>query len=239
MSIRRMSFSLPATRGGMTLLEILLAMAVLAMVVAMVSLSLSGSLDAIEKTRTEGELYYRAQITLERISEDLGSAFLTDDIDFVGTAGEGGGEPVELLRFGSMAHIVFDPARELPGLGRITYTLAPDNEGTGFILYRRDTLFRPGEQENTDQATDHGFRLCDRVRSLTFEYVDREGGIHDSWNGGEVTDTENRTSGLPAAVNCVLELWLDREKERFLTFSTRILLPTGLLQGQQVDEGEG
>lgn len=230
MSILRKCFSLPATRGGMTLLEILLAMAVLAMVVAMVSLSLSGSLDAIEKTRTEGELYYRAQITLERISEDLGSAFLNDDIDFVGTAGEGDGEPARLLRFGSMAHIVFDPAHELPGLGRITYTLAPDTGGTGSILYRRDILFRPGEFDNTDQATDPGFRLCDRVRALTFEYVDREGGVHDSWDGSEETGAENLTSGLPAAVNCVLELWLDKEKERFLTFSTRILLPVGLLQ---------
>ncbi len=238
MTARRHCLRLLSASGGMTLLEILLAMAVLAMVVAMVSLSLSGSLDAIEQTRTEAELYYRAQITLERISEDLGSAFPGDDIDFVGTAGEGDGEPARLLRFGSMAHIVFDPEHELPGLGRITYTLVPDTEGTGFILYRRDILFRPGEQDNTDQAADPGFRLCDRVRTLTFEYVDREGGVHDSWDGGEETGAENLTSGLPAAVNCVLELWLDKEKERFLTFSTRILLPAGLLQAP-AEGGEG
>ena len=66
---------------GMTLLEILIAMVILAGIVSMVTLSISGSFKVVNATQQQGELYYRAQVALQRISDDLVSAVLIDDVD--------------------------------------------------------------------------------------------------------------------------------------------------------------
>ncbi|MCI5124306.1 MAG: type II secretion system protein, partial [Candidatus Electrothrix sp. AR5] len=60
--------------SGFTLLEIMLAVLILGLVVSMVTVSLSGSIRAIDVTLKQGELYYRAQVAMERISEDLTTA---------------------------------------------------------------------------------------------------------------------------------------------------------------------
>jgi len=65
----------------------MLAMLVLGMVVSMVSLSLSGSIRAIDATSEQGEIYYRAQVAMERISEDLASAVLPENVEFIGSKG--------------------------------------------------------------------------------------------------------------------------------------------------------
>ena len=63
----------------------------------------------------QGELYYRAQVAMERISEDLTSALLTSDMEFIGEEGSGSGDQSALLSFSSMAHLVLDPENDEPG----------------------------------------------------------------------------------------------------------------------------
>ena len=68
----------------MTLLEVLLAIVILVMVVSMVSLSLSGTFKVASETRSMGDVYHRAQVTMLRLSEDLASAVVSEDLDFPG-----------------------------------------------------------------------------------------------------------------------------------------------------------
>lgn len=218
---------------GMTLLEILLAMLVLTMVVSMVTLSLSGSVQAVNATREQGEIYYRAQVALQRISEDLASALLVEGVEFTGEDNDIAGRNAALLSFTSTAHIVFDPASDHPGIAIIGYTVRADEENEGeLLLLRRDDLLTAGDLADPDADGAGSFLLSDRLRAVNFTYIDDAGEEHDTWStfiedGADPTDRK-----LPVAVQCTLEYWLDREDETSIEFSTGVLLPVGLINAQ-------
>lgn len=215
-------------RQGMTLLEVLLAMFILAMVVSMVSLSISGSVNVLEATRTQGELYYRAQIALQRISEDLASAVLVDGVEFVGVATEQNGREATLI-FSSTAHVVFDPEHDHPGMAVIAYSVLADGDNEGeFLLLRRDDLLTVTENKGQQQGAE-GYLLSDRLRSINFIYVDEEGEEHDSWDTEVDPDDPSAVRKLPVSVICTLEFWIDRAAESSIQFTTRVLLPAGLI----------
>ena len=218
--------------SGFTLLEIMLAVLILGLVVSMVTISLTGSIKAIDVTLQQGELSYRAQVALERISEDLTSALLTSDREFIGEQGNGSGDQTILLSFSSMAHLVFDSEIDQPGMARINYAVQPDRKHAGhLLLLRSDVLQRPTEdgQKSTEVEA---FILADRLRSVMFTYIDHSGEEQENWNttvqeGDEEAEAKRR---LPAAVSCRLEFWMNEEEERTATFQTTILLPTGSIQ---------
>ena len=219
---------------GFTLLEILLALVLLALVVSMISVSLSGSMRVIDATEEQGNLYYRARIAMQRISSDLASARLTDDVEFVGSRKDVDGARGDSMRFASMAHVIFDPEHQSPGMGVISYEVEPDRKNSGeLVLLRSDLLYRPGMELKEDEPAPDRFLLCDRLRSVRFTFIDSKGEEHESWDtrpGGDVADRERR---LPAAVSCTLEFWLDREQETSLSFSTSMPLPAGMIYAEQ------
>ncbi|HBI16158.1 MAG TPA: hypothetical protein DDY20_11695 [Desulfobulbaceae bacterium] len=225
------------SRQGMTLLEVLLAMFILAMVVSMVSLTLSGSINVVEATRTQGELYHRAQVAMLRISEDLASAVLVDSVEFVGTDKEEKGREADSLLFSSTAHVVFDPDHDHPGMAVIAYSVVEDEENEGeFLLLRADDLLT--ETAKTDEKkqvtqTRGGYLLSDRLRSISFTYMDDKGDEQDSWDSEVDPDDPTAIRKLPVSVICTLEFWVDQAAQSSIEFTTRILLPAGLINGKK------
>ncbi len=226
--------------AGFTLLEIMLAMLVLGMVVAMVSLSLSGSIKAIDATSEQGEIYYRAQVAMERIGEDLTSAVLTEHVEFIGTKGENDNSRADELSFASMAHIVFDSENGQPGMGIIGYAVLPDrDDDQQLVLLRSDVLYRPMEEQAERDNDGEPFLLCDRLRSVRFSFIDHNGEELETWDTrvGEGEEKEKAERRLPAAVSCILEFWINRDEETSITFETTVVLPVGLIQAES-DQGE-
>jgi general secretion pathway protein J len=222
--------------SGFTLMEILLATLILAMVVSMVTVALSGSLRVVEATREQGNLYYRAQVALQRISEDLESAVLIDGTDFIGNLDDGSDRKQILVRFVSMAHVDFDPDAVQGGMGLIRYALVADPDDGEQMLLLRSDLFVVPQEEKSDITFKNGFILCDRVKSVTFSYFNLEGEEQDSWDtriDPEADEKEKvRKRRLPAAVSCRLEFWLDREEETTLTFQTKLIIPVGMVMAR-------
>uniref|UniRef100_UPI004055FEE6 PulJ/GspJ family protein n=1 Tax=Candidatus Electronema sp. TaxID=2698783 RepID=UPI004055FEE6 len=220
-------------RPGFTLLEIMLAMLILGMVVAMVSVSLSGSIRVMEGTMDQGDVYYRAQVALERISEDLAAAVLTEDSDFIGGSSSGG----IVLSFASTAHLVFDQEGELPGLGLISYAVQPDKDRPGqLLLLRADSLHRPVGEEQKNGGETEAFLLADKLRSVQFRYRDQNGEERESWDTTVKDGEEDEERSLPAAVFCRLEFWLDEERDASIAFQTAVLLPAGLIRPQPQED---
>ncbi len=219
--------------AGFTLLEIMLAMLVLSMVVSMVSVTLSASIAAIDATREQGEIYYRAQVAMERISEDLASALLPPDVEFIST-NDSNNE--DILSFASMAHIVFDTENGRPGIGIIGYSLRPGEIDGQLLLLRSDVLYLPQEEREQGNGDVEAFLLCDRLRSVRFTFLDRNGEELEAWNStvDEGDDTAQRL--LPAAVSCRLEFWLNQEEESSISFETTVLLPVALIQPENDKE---
>ena len=223
---------------GFTLLEIMLATLVLALVVSMITLSLSGSLRVVEATLDQGDLYYRAQVAMERISQDLESAVLTADGEFIGHPLENGETRQTILHFMSMAHQVFAPKNGRRGMAVINYQVMPDPENSDHLLLLR------GDQVAVPQAETavgrnigkNGFLLTDHLRSVVFTYFDARGEEHDSWDTrvdpDAGADEKKRKHRLPAAVGCTLEYWLDAEGKTDLRFQTKVVLPTGMISAK-------
>jgi len=217
-------------QSGFTLLEIMLAMLILGMVVAMVSVSLSGSIKVMEGAMDQGDVYYRAQVALERISEDMTAAVLTQDTDFIG-GGDSGKSIV--LSFASTAHLVFDQETGLPGLGLISYAVQPDKDNPGqLLLLRADSLHRPVGEEQKNGGETEAFLLADRLRSVQFSFRNQNGEEQESWDTTVKDGEEDEERSLPAAVFCRLEFWLDEEQESSIAFQTAALLPAGLIRPQ-------
>ena len=218
----------------------MLAMLVLGMVVAMVSLSLSGSIKAIEATSEQGEIYYRAQVAMERISEDLASAVLSEHVEFIGTKGESDTGRTDELSFASLAHLVFDSENGQPGMGIISYAVRPDNiDEQQLVLLRSDVLYRPMEEQAERENDVEPFLLCDRLRSVRFSFIDQNGEELETWDTRVEEGREKAERRLPAAVSCRLEFWINRDEETSIIFETTVILPVGLIQAGSSQEGQG
>lgn len=219
---------------GFTLLEVLLAMTVLGVVVAMLSLSLSGSMRVYEGTERDEEIYSMAQTAMQRITEDLASAFAVEESPFVGENALEDGHRTDSLSFCSLAHLVFNPEKQKPGMALIGYRLEKEEgEGEGYRLLRSDQRLLPGQEAREEKENPPAFVLADNLRSLQLTYFDSQGQEFDHWQGEEgaanskQAENEEKKGKLPAAVHCILEFWVDPDQGITQIFSTRIVLPVG------------
>ncbi|MDD2465128.1 MAG: prepilin-type N-terminal cleavage/methylation domain-containing protein [Desulfobulbus sp.] len=237
------------TDRGFTLLEVLLAMTVLGVVVAMLSLSLSGSMRVYEGTEQDEEMYSMAQTAMQRITDDLAAAFVSKDNSFVGENVLEGGHRADRLQFCSLAHLVFNPEKQKPGLALIGYRLEKEEgDERKFRLLRSDQLLLLGKEDEQKAQRPPAFILADNLRSLQLTYFDHQGQEFDSWQGAAEEQspekptvekptaekpTEKAKGGkLPAAVHCILEFWVDLDQETTQIFSTRVILPVGASSDQ-------
>jgi len=223
--------------NGFTLLEVLLAITVLGVVMAMLSLSLSGTLRVVDATERQEEIYHQAQITFRRITEDLAGAVLTKEMGLVGKKNERDGQRTDTLVFASLAHLVLNPDKQKPGAAVIRYQLQADAEDVRkWRLLRSDTPLLPGVAADKEDALDSAFLLADNLRSVRFSFLNLQGQEFDSWGGATTTSEPQEVHPLPAAVRCTLEFWLDPDKETAQTFSTSVLIPAGFIAAKGKDE---
>ena len=78
-----------AADKGFTLLEVLLAITVLGVVVAMLSLSLGGTLRVVEATEQQEAAHHQAHTALRRLTADLASALQGGEIEQLMTVEQG------------------------------------------------------------------------------------------------------------------------------------------------------
>lgn len=218
-------------QGGFTLLEILLAIFIFTIVLSTLYTAYTGTFRNIDETESQAEIYRMARIALERIVEDLESAYIspwavgleTEEKTpnypaFVGETTEINGRRADTLRFVSRAHLVFDDEGKEATVAQIVYDVRQsEEEEEGFVLYRSDTLLfeeRPGEGVG-------GLVLCDGLHALNFTYYDAEGRQYDRWDSAQ----EEFKDRLPIMVSIVLEFVDKRDPEAPLKFTTSAVLP--------------
>jgi general secretion pathway protein J len=219
-----------ARNKGFTLLEVLLAITVLGMVFAMLSLSLSGTLKVVEITGKQEEMYHQVQIALHRICEDLAATVLNKEAAFAGIKSELEGRRADTLVFASLAHLILNPDKQRQGVAVIRYQLQADAEDIRRLkLLRSDTLLLPTGENSAARTEDSPFLLADNLRSVRFTYFNQQGQEFDSWEEVVNSGEQDNAAPLPAAVHCTLEFWLDLKKETFQTFSTGVLIPASLI----------
>ncbi len=209
-------------QAGFTLLEILVAITLLALVAGTMTLGLQGAGRALEEAERQGEMDRQVSRTLQRLHDDLAAVPRAAALDLSAAARSGGDETGELLRCVTRAGVDFQAEREVPLLVRVQYRLLRDAQHPGsLLLYRAQAAWAPSGEESGEEHL-----LCRDLRRLTCSFQDGEGVAYDHWPPVE-DEVGSQELLPPAQVNCRLERWLDEKRGLSSSFSLAVLLPTG------------
>jgi general secretion pathway protein J len=211
---------------GFTLLEIVVAIAIFAVIVSIIFPAYTGTYRNIQIAETQAEIYEMARTALIRIVEDLESTYIpvpseggegdTNDDALIGKDDFIEGREADKIRFFSRSHIDLNESQEEAGEAKISYYPLIKEDKT-ITLYRADT------RGNLDWPEDNtgGWRICEGLHSINFTYRDKGGNTNDTWDES-VAGPEKR---LPSMVTVTLKFIDSDDPEKPLTFSTSVALP--------------
>lgn len=217
-------------KRGFTLLEILIALFIFAIVISTIFASYTGTFRIINETESQADIYGMARIALERIREDLesvcffpresegskqGAAGLS--YQFAGEHTEIQGRSADTLSFVAMAHLVFGSEDEYSGPAAITYYVRKTDEKENLSLYRSDT---PYFLEPPEKGTG-GLILCDGLLSVSFTYYNADGVPYNNWD----STSEEFKDRLPVMVSILLEFMNKADPETPFKFMTGVAVP--------------
>jgi general secretion pathway protein J len=190
-----------AHRRGFTLLEMLMAMALVGMLAAALYGSLSIAFRGRRVSDAALEPVRRAAAAMTLVGGGLEAAVPPTGLlaaEFLGEDVKGeNGEPSDVLLFHALAQDQSDTIPPSP-MSRIEFLLATDEKTSETVLVRRTTpsLLYPEEVAPTEDV------VCRRVRSFDTAYFDGTDWV-DSW------DSTARGNVLPAAVRVSLVIEAD------------------------------
>ncbi|HPL63483.1 MAG: prepilin-type N-terminal cleavage/methylation domain-containing protein [Syntrophales bacterium] len=194
-------------QSGFTLLEVLLAAFILAVVFSTVFAAYHGTFRLAQDTLAGNEMHGMARTALERMTRDLESACSYGGAyRFVLSSREVERSVFPVLSFHSGSGLDLS-GRGMPAwTTHIRYHVEKD-DADGYVLMR------------TDASTAAGFAVCGKLHSLNFTLTDSEGRSSDSWDSE--SDKEGRRGKIPALVQIDLKLDSGRPDRRPYHFMTR------------------
>ena len=221
MFIKSSYTSLSGNKKAFTLLEVLIAVFILATVLSTVYAAYRGTFQITGDSEEDREIYGAAKSTMERMLKDLGALSMSrGKFRFVARSSEIAGPTFLDLTFISRAHLAF-AENEIPsGLAEITYYVDEDESKEGYRLMRRDVLHAGSDEQ---QRNPPGFVLCERLHSLSYKFIDAAGKEHDSWDSEAGPDGEKNKA--PVMVSIELKLINRKDQDRPYAFATKVFLP--------------
>ncbi|NIS60473.1 MAG: hypothetical protein GTO13_07200 [Proteobacteria bacterium] len=204
------------TMTGFTLLEIIISIGILVVILTIIYGTFNSSMRAFTVMENLGDAYGQARLILNRMSEEIGSVYLSKNNSNPGTGllGEDGEQddlPFDSLHFTSLSHVRWVKDSRESELCEIGYYLEKDPETEKSFFFRR-------EDWNVDGTLQEGgvvLEMAEGVDGLNFRYYDGEEWV-DEW------DSKAR-NGLPKAIEVVL-LMSDQSQKR-IAFSNVIPVP--------------
>jgi prepilin-type N-terminal cleavage/methylation domain-containing protein len=212
---------------GFTLLEVLLAFFIFSILFITIYTSYSGSFKTITMTEARMELYRKAAITLERISEDIQASYISvpppeglgtpaEYTKFFGENDDINGSEADTLHFFTRIPPLFDDEMEI-ATGRVISYDVEQRSGEDELL-----LLRSENPEFIDEPEEiAAVLLCDGLQAINFTYFDADGVAHDSWD----SDSEEYDGYLPRMVTIALEFRNLENPEHPFKFTTSVSLP--------------
>lgn len=232
---------------GFTLIEVLVSMAILAMIMVLVWQASSQSMRGKRRAEDVERIYHEGQIALDKITNDLQMAFLTRQISTTAQTSAGGGQAAaagaqtqaqpqvaevvktffvgedrgdrDTISLTSFSHQrLFKNAKESDEC-KIAYEVsASSEEGRGLELLRRDTPWL----DDTVEVEGRNESLASNLEQFNLEYFDvRTGEWRKDWNT-ELGDFRER---LPMSVKISITLTNPYNEKNPIQMSTAVLIP--------------
>ena len=193
--------------AGFTLIEVLLAVAVLSVVSMMVSMSFSSTFRVVETVADDGDREHLARSCLSMIAQDLVTVRRETFPSFAGRNGDVSGQPADILAFSSSGHRRSQPNAPETDLTRVLYA----REETRLVRYEiaNPYIIAVDAVEQTE--------LANQVAGFNVRYYDREAKAWlDAWGG-------QGRAGLPGGAMIELTLLNGRKEPR--TYTTYVSFP--------------
>lgn len=211
---------------GFTLLEILVALVILATIITLIFSSFEGVFSNADHINAASDLFEMGSACLNRITRDLQALHIMNypryqppDIDddpdiyrIVGTLDAGAGESFSRLRFTSLAHLPLNQDHR-QGIAQIVYYIQSDGEN-GNVLRRADDLYPYPEFEPRPEDP----VLCEQVLSFQLVFHTAQGDEEEEWDS-ESDDTDYST---PKSIGITLTIG---DAETPYELSTEVALP--------------
>ena len=217
------------SRRGFTLMEVMIAVAITALMGAMVSMAFQTGFHAKEVVEEEGDRYRMVRAAMNRMAREIGSAYVSDRYDAQRYRDQNDrptnfvGERDQLL-FTTFAHQrLYTDAKE-SDQAVVEYTVQTSTEkgANG----RQDLMRR--ENANVEDRMDRGGTtdvLFEGVKKLEFAYWDSQ---RKEWEDEWDTRRLEKKSILPTRVRITLVALDENGKEVRYTTQTRVMLNTEL-----------
>ena len=206
---------------GFTLIEILVALAIVMVLVTILYETFNAVIRSIRQVEEVTEIDQMARISLSIISKELRSTYwgrpdpggtLTPGI-FIGLDGEDRGQPSDTLRFTALSNARASDGITDPSLSILEYELVPaSNAETSVLIHREETNLMSLSGRSLEQ-----FELAERVTGLNFRYYDGQE-WKDEW-------TEADQNKLPKAVE--IRIFFKDLAGRERQFITQTDIPIG------------
>jgi general secretion pathway protein J len=207
-----------SSRRGFTLVEILVAIAILAVVLSTIYVSYISTMRIVRSLEYGDEIYYMARITLERMVLDLQSTCKEkDSYEFTTLKDSTGQLPFKGVSFLSRAHLDFSGPGDSMAVAQISYELEGDAESGGFSIVRRDVL-----RQGTGSSGGEGYLLCRRLQFVNLRFFDANGLEYPQWDSR--TGSEAQRNKIPAAILIELNFINPDDEAKPYKFMTRMLL---------------
>ena len=186
-------------------------------------------------TESRMELYRKAAIAMNRISEDLQASYIStlplnsfgepaSYTRFLGENKDIDGRDAGSMSFFSRIEPLFSDEMEMATGQLISYDVIQGDKENELVLLRSEN------PEFIDESEERGgMTLCDGLQAITFTYFDDDGESHDSWD----TESEDIGGTLPRMVSVALEFLNNENPDAPLKVMTSIALPAHFLQEQQ------
>jgi general secretion pathway protein J len=206
-------------RRAFSLLEILIAVSLLAIIGALLMQSLSSSMDAKDAIETTSNRYHLVRSAMSRMVDELSMSYLsahrpTSGVEIRAVTGfKGEGDRIDCTAFGYVARVEDERKSDQR---QLSFFLDNDERTQTKSLRRR-------EQANIDDDFEEGGReltLLPNVRSLEFKYWDPQ---KDAWT--DQWDAQgSEANRLPARIRIEMVVVMDNGEEQTFTTQSRLWL---------------
>ncbi len=217
----------PESERGFTLVEILIAIFIFAIVISSVYGSYRATFHIVHGSEFQLKIANNARVVMERLAEDLGSIVTGPEGVIHGESHKYADSLGDSLSFVSSAHLVLRKTDSFFGRFMIQY-LPELNMETGFLdLYRLETVLLPGVEIEGEKALKH--LICRGLQEFRITYLDRDGNETEEWLVEEGDSKGGRAalekSPFPALVYVELKFSESMESESSTVFKTAVALP--------------
>jgi general secretion pathway protein J len=190
--------ALRGSEKGFTLIEILLAVSLVAMMATLVFGSLFLTTSAIDTARLNSANEQIVRSTFRVMADELSVGENKEAGPWMGINGQQDGQPADSVAFITMGQFRGAESAQDTELVRIVYT----REGDRLLRFVRRNIYGL-----TDESVEQ-VELANKVKAFNVRYYDSKSNLWlDEWDGGR--------QGLPKAV--LIELTLLQEKAELLT----------------------